>query len=52
MARIHDTGPKDVFVKQYGRWRFGRYERVRDARRGLQHRMSLRQSPDQLDFGF
>jgi hypothetical protein len=52
MARPHGRGPKDVFVRQYGRWREGRYERVRDAHRGHSHRMSLRHSPDQLDFGF
>jgi hypothetical protein len=39
---------KDVFVRQYGRWRNGRYQRVR----GSWHQMSLDHSPDQLDFGF
>ena len=52
MARTHGKGPKDVFVPSYGRWRDGRYHRVRDALRGHDHRMSLRPSPDQLDFGF
>lgn len=52
MATTHGKGPKDVFVRKYGRWRFGRYERVRDAHRGSRHQMSLHHSPDQLDFGF
>ncbi len=52
MAKTHGRGPKDVFVRKYGRWRTGSYERVRDARRGHDGRMSLRKSPDQLDFGF
>ena len=46
----HGKGPKDVFVRSYGRWRYGRYERVGYARRGSQHRLSLRLSPDQLTF--
>lgn len=52
MARPHGRGPKDVFVRKYGRWRFGRYEHVRDAHRAASNRLSLRQSPNQLDFGF
>lgn len=48
----HGKGPKDVFVRPYGRWRKGRYERVRSAYRGSWHRMRLCLSPEQLHFGF
>jgi hypothetical protein len=48
----HGDGPKDVFVRSYGRWRKGRYQRVQSALRGSWHRISLRLSPDQLSFGF
>lgn len=48
----HGKGPKDVFVRSYGRWRRGRYERVCSAHRGSWHQVSLNPSPDQLDFGF
>ena len=48
----HGDGPKDVFVRSYGRWRKGRYQRVHSALRGSRHRASLRLSRDQLSFGF
>lgn len=48
----HGEGPKDVLVRSYGRWRRGRYERVRSASRGSWHRLRLRFSPHQLHFGF
>jgi hypothetical protein len=48
----HGKGPKDTFVRRYGRWRKGQYQSVRSALRGSWHKERLRRSPDQLDFGF
>jgi hypothetical protein len=52
MVTTHGKGPKDVFVKAYRRWKAGKREWVRYARRSSWHPDSLRDSPDQLDFGF
>lgn len=52
MARIHGKGPKIVFVPAYGRWVDGEHRPVKGYLRGQSHPLSLRHSPDQLDFGF
>lgn len=46
----HGKGPKDVFVRSYGRWRRGHYERVPSAPRASWHKLRLQSSPDQLAF--
>jgi hypothetical protein len=48
----HGKGPKDVLVKASPRWKAGKREWVRQALRSSWHPVSLRASPDQLDFGF
>lgn len=48
----HGKGPKDVLVKRYPRWRRGKREQVQSALRASWHRLSLRNSKDQLVFGF
>jgi hypothetical protein len=48
----HGKGPKDVLVKAYPRWKAGKREWVRQAHRSSWHRLSLRDSEDQLVFGF
>jgi hypothetical protein len=48
----HGDGPKDVFVRSYGRWQDGHFRRVKSFHRGSWHKLSLRSSSDQLDFGF
>ena len=48
----HGKGPKDTFVRRYGRWCKGHYQSVCSAHRGSWHKARLRPSPDQLDFGF
>jgi hypothetical protein len=50
--RKHGKGPKDVLVKSYPRWKAGKRERVSKALRASWHRLSLRDSKDQLVFGF
>ncbi len=46
------TGPKDVFVPRYSRWKGGKLEKVRASHRSKWKRLRLRVSKDQLDFGF
>jgi hypothetical protein len=48
----HGKGPKDVLVRSYPRWKAGKREWVRSALRASWHRLSLRDSKDQLVFGF
>jgi hypothetical protein len=48
----HGKGPKDVLVKRYPRWKRGKREQVRSALRASWHRLKLRNSKDQLVFGF
>lgn len=48
----HGKGPKDVLVKSYRRWKAGKREWVRQAHRSSWHPDSLRDSKDQLVFGF
>jgi hypothetical protein len=48
----HGKGPKDVLVKSYPRWKAGKREWVRSALRASWHRLSLKDSKDQLIFGF
>jgi len=48
----HGKGTKDVLVKAYRRWKAGKREWVPSAHRSAWHRDSLRDSKDQLVFGF
>lgn len=48
----HGKGPKDVLYRNYGRWQRGKYQRIPSGVRGSDHKLSLRKSSRQLDFGF
>ncbi len=47
----HGRGPKDVWVRRYLRWRFGRLEWVCEARRSNNPQAPRGDLEDQLTFG-
>lgn len=52
MGNSHGKSPKIVFVPAYARWVDGYRRTVSGYARGMSPPLSLRYSPDQLDFGF
>jgi hypothetical protein len=44
-------GPRDVLVRKYPRWVKGRRKRVGTHVRGIDPKLSVRKTPEQLDLG-
>jgi hypothetical protein len=50
--RNHGQEPKDKFVRAYVSWWHGRLRRTRSYVRSMTHKLGVRTSALQLDFGF